>query len=129
MFDEQIDPDIHGECALEIVRLNREVTRLQAIADAPRGTDAQILKERELTAAAGMGAIAFGGMGHAAPPYDALWLAPFWEIGMELRGLRARCEAAEQCMVMLTADHNTGPHYVKGFDMAGEHFAKYPTGA
>lgn len=43
--------------------------------------------------------------------------------------LRERIESAERCMLMLTADHNSGPHYVRGFDMAHQHFAKYPNPA
>jgi hypothetical protein len=49
-----------------------------------RGTDAQILKERELTASAISGAITFGAQGVNPPPEDAHWLAPFWNIGQQL---------------------------------------------
>jgi hypothetical protein len=50
---------------------------------AVRGTDAQILKERELTASAIQGAMAFGYQGVNPPPDTAedRWLLPFWEIG------------------------------------------------
>ena len=47
----------------------------------------------------------------------------------DVDALAERCDAAEQCVLMLTADHNTGPHYVRGFDMANRHFAKYPNQA
>ena len=43
-----------------------------------------------------------------------------------VRDLAARCESAEQCMVSLTADHHSTPNYVRGFEMAGDHFHKYP---
>jgi len=48
---------------------------------APRGTDAQILKERELTAAAIDGAMAFGYQGSAPPPDEAAWLRKFYDLG------------------------------------------------
>jgi hypothetical protein len=40
-----------------------------------------------------------------------------------------RLEQAETIIAWLTMDHNSGPNYVKGFDMAQEHFAKYPQSA
>lgn len=49
----------------------------------PRGTDAQILKERELTCAAAVGAMAFGSFGHAPPPAGSEWLRPFWQAGRD----------------------------------------------
>lgn len=52
--------------------------------EAPRGTDAQILKERELTIEAINGAMAFGEMGKNPPPEPDHWLAPFWRIGRKL---------------------------------------------
>jgi hypothetical protein len=61
--------------------IRRAVDRLLAIVNAPRGTDAQILKERELTATAINGAIAFGQQGVNPPPSDDHWLAPFWQLG------------------------------------------------
>jgi hypothetical protein len=56
-------------------------------AKAARGTDAQILKERELTASAIRGAMAFGYQGVKPPPESDHWLAEFWEIGRRLRKL------------------------------------------
>ena len=53
------------------------------VGEPPRGTDAQILKERELTASAIMGAMAFGYQGSEYPPDDAAWLRPFYDIGKE----------------------------------------------
>jgi hypothetical protein len=61
---------------------------------APRGTDAQILKERELTASAIRGAMAFGYQGVNAPPESDHWLAEFWEIGRKQRELERPSEAA-----------------------------------
>lgn len=54
--------------------------------ESPRGTDAQILKERELTASAIRGAMAFGYQGVNPPPEteEDHWLAEFWEIGRQL---------------------------------------------
>lgn len=54
---------------------------LAAQAAAPRGTDAQILKERELTALAIEGAMAYGYQNGEYPPEDAAWLRPFWTMG------------------------------------------------
>jgi hypothetical protein len=51
------------------------------IQGAPRGTDAQILKERELTCSAINGAMAFGYQGTNSPPTTDHWLAPFWNVG------------------------------------------------
>jgi len=42
-------------------------------------------------------------------------------------GPNSRLEEAERIIFWLTADHNSGPNYVKGFDMAREYFAKYPS--
>jgi hypothetical protein len=52
--------------------------------ESPRGTDAQILKERELTIEAINGAMAFGEMNTNPPPDADHWLAPFWHIGRKL---------------------------------------------
>lgn len=43
--------------------------------------------------------------------------------------LAPRCEAAEKIVVQLTADHNSTPNYVKGFDMAQDHFHDFPNSA
>lgn len=59
-------------------------------AEAARGTDAQILKERELTASAISGAIAFGYLGNEAPPPDSQWLQEFYDIGVKLKVLEAQ---------------------------------------
>ncbi|MEP7041876.1 MAG: hypothetical protein ABI843_02370 [Dokdonella sp.] len=50
---------------------------------APRGTDAQIQKERELTCAAIDGAIAYGQLGTSPPP-PGHWLAHYYVIGEQL---------------------------------------------
>jgi predicted DCC family thiol-disulfide oxidoreductase YuxK len=39
--------------------------------------------------------------------------------------LEKRLERADKIILMLTADHNTGPNYVKGFDMARDYFQDY----
>jgi len=44
----------------------------------------------------------------------------------EFEKYKARCRRADQIILMLTADHNTGQHYVKGFDMAQEYFQDFP---
>lgn len=62
---------------------------LAAVRDAARGTDAQILKERELTAAAISGAMAYGFEGWACPPDEAAWLRPFYERGQEMAAMLA----------------------------------------
>jgi hypothetical protein len=65
-------------------------------ADLPRGTNAQILMEREITASSIQGAMAFGYQGTNPPPEADHWLAPFWEIGRKqaaLEGLKAAVEA------------------------------------
>ena len=49
----------------------------------PRGTDAQIRKERELTCAAIDGAMAFGYRGDEPPPDDAAWLRSYYQIGAD----------------------------------------------
>lgn len=48
-------------------------------------------------------------------------------VGCDL--LAQRCEAAEKIIVQLTADHNSTPNYVKGFDMAQNHFHDFPSSA
>lgn len=40
--------------------------------------------------------------------------------------LAERCEKAEQAITMLTADHNSTPNYVRGFEMAQRHFQEFP---
>lgn len=44
----------------------------------------------------------------------------------EEKSIRERCEKAESIILLLTADHNTGPYYVKGFEAARQHFSDYP---
>ena len=44
----------------------------------------------------------------------------------EICDLEERCENAERIILLLTADHNTGETYQKGFEAAREHFADYP---
>lgn len=66
-----------------------EIAELKAQLAAPRGTDAQILKERELTASAISGAMAFGYLGDQSPPEEAAWLRPFYKSGQELAAKEA----------------------------------------
>lgn len=53
----------------------------QSMSEPKRGTDAQILFERELTCSAINGAMAFGYQNTNPPPSDDHWLAPFWKVG------------------------------------------------
>ena len=39
--------------------------------------------------------------------------------------LRARIDVADAIILRLTADHNTGPNYLRGFDMAHGYFAEH----
>ena len=64
-------------------------------AEQPRGTDAQILKERELTAAAIRGAMAFGYLNTNPPPNEDHWLAEFWREGRQRGLLEERAVEAE----------------------------------
>ena len=43
----------------------------------------------------------------------------------ELDQLRTRVFEADLAMLLLTADHNSTPNYVKGFQAASEYFSKY----
>jgi arginase family enzyme len=45
----------------------------------------------------------------------------------QTEALLQRIARAEAVIVMLTADHNTSPNYVRGFDMARDYFQDYPT--
>lgn len=63
--------------------INALQTRLGSPSAKPRGTNAQILKERELTTSAINGAMAFGHQNTNPPPDESHWLAPFWKMGRE----------------------------------------------
>ncbi len=71
-----VDPEAWAPVANPI-RINRMLN----VITAPRGTDAQILKEREITAAAIQGAMSFGYQGSEYPPEEDHWLRPFYELG------------------------------------------------
>lgn len=43
----------------------------------------------------------------------------------ELARYKERCHRADHIILLLTADHNSGPNYVKGFDMAQEYFQDF----
>lgn len=47
-------------------------------------------------------------------------------IGIGYSLMAERCEAAEIIIATLTMDHNSTPNYVRGFEMAREHFANFP---
>jgi hypothetical protein len=65
----------------------------QSMGEPKRGTDAQILYERELTVSAINGAMAFGHQNTNPPPSDDHWLAPFWKIGRKQAELEAAIAA------------------------------------
>ncbi|MES2942957.1 MAG: hypothetical protein V4772_08840 [Pseudomonadota bacterium] len=73
----------------EMKSLKARNVELEAIFSAPRGTDAQILKERGLTCDAALGAIMFGGNGSQPPPDDSAWLRPFYGMGQRIAELEA----------------------------------------
>jgi hypothetical protein len=64
-----------------------------------RGTDAQILFERNLTCEAIDGAMAFGHQGVNPPPSDDHWLMPYWQHGARMREL----EQAKQAPAVIEA--------------------------
>jgi len=78
-----------GEALAECRTLRARIAELELIVSAPRGTDAQILKERGLTCDAALGAIMFGGNGSEPPPADAAWLQPFYNFGKHIAELEA----------------------------------------
>lgn len=47
-------------------------------------------------------------------------------IVMGVHLMAERCEQAEQIISKLTADHNAGPNYSAGFELAQQHFARFP---
>lgn len=81
----------------------------------PRGTDAQILKEREITTSAAVGAMAYGYQGGERPPAEAAWLLPFYEAGQRdaqkdaeinmLRGLRTYASKSIAHLAVGMAEH------------------------
>jgi len=78
----------------------QRIAELEAIVNAPRGTYAQILKEREIAAAAIDGALAFGYQGYDAPE------AGHWLLAAHNAGRRiAELEAARDELRALYADH------------------------
>lgn len=85
-----------------LAEAERVIVQLEAITTAPRGTDAQILKERELTESAVSGAYAFGMMGTNPPPEPTHWLAEWWHRGQ--RAARA-FEIADEAMLVQLRSH------------------------
>jgi len=47
------------------------------------------------------------------------------EAADELKKYKDRCHRADYIILMLTADHNSGPHYEKGLDLAQEYFQDF----
>jgi hypothetical protein len=89
-----------------------------------RGTDAQILKERELTASAISGAYAFG-QGGRNPPPEGHWLVPFWLLGHDSQVEILRLRSALKMVV----DHwnEFGPEH--GLDEKMEYAARAARGS
>ena len=92
-------------CASELARFlakpGGSAEPLRKTNAAARGTDAQIIKERELCAHAFAGAIADGLSGGAGPDtQNAEWLRPAFEAGKEIAQLRAEIELLRkrQCL-------------------------------
>ncbi len=70
----------------------------------------------------------------ALNPVEGPWLAEYFDavtppavtaLLADLDQLRTRVFEADLVMLLLTADHNSTPNYVKGFQAASEYFAKY----
>ncbi len=73
--------------------------------ESKRGTDAQILFERQLTCETIQGAMAFGYQGAAYPPDEAAWLRPFYDIGKQQAAAEAiMAQPAPAPWVMLDDD-------------------------
>lgn len=72
--------------------LAQRVADLESIVNAPRGTDAQIMKEREISAAAIDGALAFGYQGCDAPEAGH-WLLAAHNAGKRIAELEAEIAA------------------------------------
>lgn len=89
--------------------LSEEIVRLRQFIEqsaSPRGTDAQILKERELTVSAINGAMAFGYQGVRPPPEDdprSAWLKPFWELGRKHAELESALQGGADWQPIETA--------------------------
>lgn len=74
-----------------IATLANQKAELELQLAAPRGTDAQIRKERELCAFAFAGAVADGATGGAGPVgVDSEWQRAAFNVGQEIAGLRAK---------------------------------------
>lgn len=78
------------QAAAELRRQHAEIETLRKTNTAARGTDAQIIKERELCAYAFAGAVADGLSGGTGPDtQESEWLRPAFEAGQEIAQLRA----------------------------------------
>jgi hypothetical protein len=79
-----------------IIAMADEIEALRAIAEAPRGTNAQILMEREITASSIQGAMAFGYQNTNPPPAEDHWLQSFWDIGRKQAEMECEIEALRE---------------------------------
>lgn len=81
------------QAAAELRRQHAEIETLRKTNTAARGTDAQIIKERELCAYAFAGAVADGLSGGTGPDtQESEWLRPAFEAGQEIAQLRAEID-------------------------------------
>jgi hypothetical protein len=92
------DANQQRSAAAQIALLHGEKGDLSQALKQPRGTDAQTLKERELTVSAINGAMAFGEQGTNPPPEPDHWLAPFWHVGRKQAELVRAAVQAESDM-------------------------------
>lgn len=89
----------------DVEALNDWAVRADRMLRAPRGTDAQILKERSLTVEAIRGAIAFGAQDVNPPPPDKNeWLAPWWQFGRDQQAFEERVGTALRAAETLLVD-------------------------
>jgi hypothetical protein len=87
----------------EIAELHARIAELEAITQAPRGTNEQILMERKLTCEQIDGAMAFGYQNTNPPPSDDHWLAPFWKIGRQQADLESQLTAKTELATLYAA--------------------------
>ncbi|MFP4895622.1 hypothetical protein [Paraburkholderia sp. EG304] len=81
--------------------------------EAKRGTDAQVLFERELTCEAINGAMAFGYQNTNVPPSDDHWLAPFWKIGCKQAELEAALGAGRAMQLAEVCEDADGTRHIE----------------
>ncbi len=81
---------------VKLMDLSDGVKALLDIIEAPRGTNAQILMEREITASSIQGAMAFGYQNTNPPPAEDRWLQPFWDIGRKQAEMEREIEVLRE---------------------------------